>query len=55
LVSGGEFYKMLQQAEAGKLPENVAKFVSVEIILALEYLNTSLKVILIPFNLTGNL
>jgi hypothetical protein len=54
LVSGGEFYKMLQQAE-GHLPENVAKFVSVEIILALEYLNTNLKVIFINSILTGNL
>ena len=42
-VSGGEFYKILQQTEA--LPENVVKFVTAEVVLALEYLNTKLKVI----------
>jgi serum/glucocorticoid-regulated kinase 2 len=42
-VQGGEFYKILQQTEG--LPENVVKFVTAEIVLALEYLNTHLKVI----------
>ena len=42
-VSGGEFYKILQQTEV--LPENVVKFVTAEVVLALEYLNTKLKVI----------
>ena len=42
-VSGGEFYKILQQTEV--LPENVVKFVAAEVVLALEYLNTKLKVI----------
>jgi serum/glucocorticoid-regulated kinase 2 len=43
-VAGGEFYKILQQTKG--LPEYVVKYVSAEVVLALEYLNTSLKVVL---------
>lgn len=42
-VSGGEFYRILQ--DAGKFPENVVRFVAAEVLLALEYLNTELKII----------
>lgn len=41
-MQGGEFYKILQQTEG--LPETVVKFVTAEVVLALEYLNTVLKV-----------
>ncbi|CAD8139580.1 unnamed protein product [Paramecium octaurelia] len=43
-IAGGEFYKILSQVKTG-LPENVVKFVAAEVVLALEYLNTKLKVI----------
>ena len=43
-IAGGEFYKILNQVKTG-LPENVVKFVAAEVVLALEYLNTKLKVI----------
>ena len=42
-VSGGEFYKILQ--DAGKFPENVVRYVAGEVLLALDYLNTELKII----------
>ncbi|CAK75388.1 unnamed protein product (macronuclear) [Paramecium tetraurelia] len=43
-IAGGEFYRILGQVKTG-LPENVVKFVAAEVVLALEYLNTKLKVI----------
>lgn len=43
-IAGGEFYKILSQVKNG-LPEHVVKFVAAEVVLALEYLNTKLKVI----------
>lgn len=41
-VEGGEFFHLLQLS--GKLPENVVKFVAAEVVLALDYLNNTLKV-----------
>ena len=43
-VGGGEFYNILKQSKDG-FPENVVKFVTAEVLLGLEYLNTKLKVI----------
>lgn len=43
-INGGQFYNVLKLKKEG-LPENVVKFVAAEVILALEYLNTKLKVI----------
>lgn len=42
-IQGGEFFKILQQTKG--LPEPVVAFVTAEVVLALEYLNTQLKVI----------
>lgn len=43
-VSGGEFYNILKMSKEG-FPEHVVRFVTAEVILGLEYLNTKLKVI----------
>ena len=42
-VAGGEFYKILQKANG--LPEKVVKYITAEVVLALQYLNNDLKVI----------
>lgn len=42
-VDGGELYKILQKL--GPLPENVVRFLTAEIVLAMEYLHTDLKVL----------
>ncbi|CAD8201084.1 unnamed protein product [Paramecium octaurelia] len=43
-INGGQFYNVLKCKKNG-LPENVVRFVAAEVVLALEYLNTKLKVI----------
>ena len=42
-VSGGDLHRVLKKN--GALPEKIAKFLIAEIILALEYLHTQLKII----------
>ena len=42
-MTGGEFYKILQSTQG--LPDNIVRFVTAEIVLALEHLNVNLRVI----------